>query len=301
MGQTCTGTTGGAKSPKPSSLSSPPEENKLAGRYNPMCEAFPRVASCNYYQYGAAGGQSKLNALCILALNVIIDKIYLILWAWYAVLITLGVVRMIERVLQFLFGCVRYQLMKFRMHRYFKDSQDTHHLQEYLKSCSKGDWFVLYQMSQNMNRRLFFMFLTTLAKTPKWELRQVIPQINVVNAFKSSVKNKSKGNSTPAVPTWKLNVTKKAEPETPSAPTIEIKMDESECFKKKQDDAQKEEFQRRKRHEDDEDSDEDEEGKDVKVRIRSKKDEERRKDRMFESCRNWATARGRFGNQHKWK
>ena len=117
------------------------------------------MASCNYYQYGAAGGQSKLNALCILALNVIIDKIYLILWAWYAVLITLGVVRMIERfafpfldniilvvlfrrVLQFLFGCVRYQLMKFRMHRYFKDSEDTQHLQEYLKSCSKGDWYV---------------------------------------------------------------------------------------------------------------------------------------------------------------
>ena len=152
-----------------------------------------------------------------------------------------------------------------------------------------------------MNRRLFFMFLTTLAKTPKWELRQVIPQINVVNAFKSSVKNKSKGNSTPAVPTWKLNVTKKAEPETPSAPTIEIKVDESECFKKKQDDAQKEEFQRRKRHEEEEDSEEDEDGKDVKVRIRSKKDEERRKDRMFESCRNWATARGRIGNQQKWK
>ena len=55
------------------------------------------MASCNYYQYGAAGGQSKLNALCILALNVIIDKIYLILWAWYAILITLGIVRMIER------------------------------------------------------------------------------------------------------------------------------------------------------------------------------------------------------------
>ena len=106
-----------------------------------------------------------------------------------------------------------------------------------------------------MNRRLFFMFLTTLAKTPKWELRQVIPQINVVNAFKSSVKNKSKGSST-TVPTWKLSVTKKAEPETPSAPAIEIiKIEESECFKKKQEDAQREDCQRRKRQEEDEDSD----------------------------------------------
>ena len=151
-----------------------------------------------------------------------------------------------------------------------------------------------------MNRRLFFMFLTTLAKTPKWELRQVIPQINVVNAFKSSVKNKSKGSST-TVPTWKLSVTKKAEPETPIAPPIEIKIEEAECFKKKQEDAQKEDCQRRKRQEEDEDSDAEEDGKDLKVRLRSKREEERKKDRMYESCRNWATARGRIGNQHKWK
>ena len=161
--------------------------------------------------------------------------------------------------------------------------------------------FVLYQMSRNMNRRLFFMFLTTLAKTPKWELRQVIPQINVVNAFKSSVKKKSQGNST-TVPTWKLSVAKRAEPETPSAPApIEIKVEESECFKKKQEDAQREDGQRRKRPEEVEDSDADEEGKDLKVRMRSKREEERKKDRMYESCRNWATARGRIGNQHKWK
>ena len=151
-----------------------------------------------------------------------------------------------------------------------------------------------------MNRRLFFMFLTTLAKTPKWELRQVLPQINVVNAFKSSMKNKSKGNSSTA-PTWKLNVTKKAEPETPTAPPIEIKVEEM-CFKKKQDDAPKEDLQRRKRYEDDEDSDAEEEGKDMKVKIRGgRRDEGGRKERMYESCRNWATARGRIGNQHKWK
>ena len=150
-----------------------------------------------------------------------------------------------------------------------------------------------------MNRRLFFMFLTSLAKTPKRGLQQVIPQINVVNAFKSSVKNKSKGNS---VPTWKMNVTKKADPEAPSAPTlIQIKMEENECFKKKQDDTQKEDCQRRKRHEDEEDSDDEEEGRDLKMKIRGKKDEGARKERMYESCRNWATARGRIGNQHKWK
>ena len=50
-----------------------------------------------------------------------------------------------------------------------------------------------------------------------------------------------------------------------------------------------------------EDSDDEEEGRDLKMKIRGKKDEGARKERMYESCRNWATARGRIGNQHKWK
>ena len=75
----------------------PPEEIMLADSRNPMCEAFPRVASCTYYQYGAGGRQSALNALCILGLNIIIDKVYLILWFWYIVLILCGLARLIIR------------------------------------------------------------------------------------------------------------------------------------------------------------------------------------------------------------
>jgi hypothetical protein len=56
-----------------------------------------QVASCTFYQYGAAGGQSGLNALCILALNVIIDKVYLVLWCWYFLLVVAGLVRLGER------------------------------------------------------------------------------------------------------------------------------------------------------------------------------------------------------------
>ena len=78
----------------------PPEENHRLGRHNPMCEAFPRVvqvsssyffpslsrnltklcpsqvASCSYFQYGGGGEQARLDALCILALNIINDKVW---------------------------------------------------------------------------------------------------------------------------------------------------------------------------------------------------------------------------------
>ena len=75
----------------------PPEEIMLEDSRNPMCEAFPRVASCTYYQYGSGGRQTALNALCILGLNIIIDKVYLVLWFWYVFLILCGLARLIIR------------------------------------------------------------------------------------------------------------------------------------------------------------------------------------------------------------
>ena len=75
----------------------PPEEIMLEDSRNPMCEAFPRVASCTYYQYGSGGRQTALNALCILGLNIIIDKVYLVLWFWYVFLILCGLARIIIR------------------------------------------------------------------------------------------------------------------------------------------------------------------------------------------------------------
>ena len=42
---------------------------------NPMCDTFPRVASCNFWQYGSSDKPENINAICILALNVINDKV----------------------------------------------------------------------------------------------------------------------------------------------------------------------------------------------------------------------------------
>ena len=37
-------------------------------------------------------------------------------------------------------------------------------IQEYIKNIKIGDWFVLYQMSKNLNRGFFYQFLIALAK-----------------------------------------------------------------------------------------------------------------------------------------
>ena len=48
--------------------------------------------------------------------------------------------------------------------RYFKRSKNLDSLEIYIRAIKIGDWFVLYQMSKNLNRRFFYDFLLALAK-----------------------------------------------------------------------------------------------------------------------------------------
>ena len=52
-----------------------PSEEREDFMANPMCETFPRIAACNYVRYGSGGGQENKNAICILGLNMINDKV----------------------------------------------------------------------------------------------------------------------------------------------------------------------------------------------------------------------------------
>ena len=72
----------------------PEEERRMRNLYDPMCEIFPKgktprllnrslsgyitfvpVGNCYFHRYNRAGGQQSLNAVCLLSLNMINDKV----------------------------------------------------------------------------------------------------------------------------------------------------------------------------------------------------------------------------------
>lgn len=55
-------------------------------RNDPMIEVFPRVTKCLFHKYGPSGTPQRHDALCILALNILNEKIYIFLWFWFIVL-----------------------------------------------------------------------------------------------------------------------------------------------------------------------------------------------------------------------
>jgi len=141
----------------------PAEEQQMPFVINPMCYTFPRIASCTYWRWGSGGHQEAINAICILALNMINDKVFLVIWWWFTLISNIAFFRLIYRVLQCSSGCVRYQLINMRMNRYFKKSSKIRKIELFICNCKLGDWFVLYQLSKNLNRPFFMDFLASLS------------------------------------------------------------------------------------------------------------------------------------------
>lgn len=55
-------------------------------RTDPMVAVFPRVTKCIFHKFGPSGSIQKHDALCVLALNILNEKIYIFLWFWFIII-----------------------------------------------------------------------------------------------------------------------------------------------------------------------------------------------------------------------
>ena len=98
-------------------------------------------------------------------------QVFLILWWWFLILLFVGILRIVFRIVQINSARLRFYLLKLRMNRYFKRSKNMDKVRNYIYKCSRGDWFVLYQLSKNLNRPFFMEFLVKLSRSVDPETR----------------------------------------------------------------------------------------------------------------------------------
>jgi len=129
-------------------------------RINPMCNAFPTRVSCTFKKTGTGGGVSLDNDYCILAQNIINEKIYLILWFWFIAMFIFASFQFLLEICILALPFVR-QFLTFQ--QVGSATFLTSKVKEYLKTCTVGEWFVLYQIGKNTHKDFFFKFLKHLA------------------------------------------------------------------------------------------------------------------------------------------
>lgn len=62
---------------------------------------FPKVTKCDFFKFGASGSLQKYDALCVMALNVVNEKIYVILWFWYCIMIVVTTLSLLWRLITY--------------------------------------------------------------------------------------------------------------------------------------------------------------------------------------------------------
>lgn len=129
-------------------------------RNDPMIWVFPRVTKCSFHLFGSSGDVQKHDALCLLAQNIINEKIYIFLWFWWVILAALTSVELVYRMMTIFLPKVREMILRYRARM-----ADRRMLEMVSKRVSTSDWFLLDLLCKNMNPVHYRTFINELAKS----------------------------------------------------------------------------------------------------------------------------------------
>lgn len=113
-------------------------------RYN--SQVFPKMAKCDFHFIGPSGSKQNRDALCLLSLNVVNEKIFAFLWVWF---IMLAIVSALNLLYWMVLLCSR----GFRLWLLTSQLQPIRAavVVRALQGHGTGKWFVLYQLCRNLN------------------------------------------------------------------------------------------------------------------------------------------------------
>ena len=128
-------------------------------RVDPMVRIFPRMTKCIFYKGGPSLNIEHHDALCILPLNAVNEKIYIFLWFWFLILTCLSTLTLMYRAVVVISPRIRGFLLGTR---YRLISPEV--IQTLVKKSRLGDWFLFYMLGQNIDSIVFkvsfFSFLS---------------------------------------------------------------------------------------------------------------------------------------------
>lgn len=117
---------------------------------DPMSYVFPKIAKCTYRSVGPSGGIELRDALCILPLNILNEKIFMFLWFWFVILSIISLALFLYRLLT---------VYSIKLRKYLLMAQARHVKRAVIENIVNqlyfGDWFMLNMLGKNMNPIIF--------------------------------------------------------------------------------------------------------------------------------------------------
>lgn len=135
-------------------------------RVDPLSRVFPQMTKCDFHKFGPSGTIQKFDALCVLGMNIINEKIYVFLWFWFVFLALATAINLVVKLITLFTPSVRSRMVVVEEHgfRHVDDSaRET--TEKVISRLSYPDWLVLYYLAQCMEKRNFSRLIAKLCDT----------------------------------------------------------------------------------------------------------------------------------------
>ncbi len=118
-------------------------EQDQEDRLDPLIYVFPRMTKCTFHKFGTSGEVEKHDALCLLPLNIVNEKVYIFLWFWFILLAVLSFLVIVYRVVIVISPKMRAYLLYIRFRLIRREVINT-----IVKKSYVGDWFLFYMLGE---------------------------------------------------------------------------------------------------------------------------------------------------------
>nr|XP_012140006.1 PREDICTED: innexin inx7-like [Megachile rotundata] len=136
----------------------------IEGDMDPLDVVFPKVTKCVFHKYGASGTIQNHDALCVMALNIVNEKIYVFLWYWFIILAVLTGLGLLWRILTMVLHARSVLFNKLVFLMACPGKYSPWNVLTVTKEYHFGDWLFLYYIAKNVDNYVFKELLQQLAE-----------------------------------------------------------------------------------------------------------------------------------------
>ncbi|KAI4501259.1 hypothetical protein M0802_003632 [Mischocyttarus mexicanus] len=134
------------------------------GKMEPLDIVFPKVTKCTFRKYGSTGTIQTHDALCVMALNIINEKIYIFLWYWFIILSFITLLGLIWRLITMILHSRSEAFNKILFSMACPGKYNPWNVVRVTREYHFGDWLFLYYIAKNLDNYVFKNLLERLAQ-----------------------------------------------------------------------------------------------------------------------------------------
>lgn len=148
-----------------------------------LARVFPTVTACRMATGGVAFGRVQHDILCILPINILNEKLYIVLWFWFVLVLISSIFCLLYRLMT-LSGDFRVYMMQQKL----REKAARASAAAICRHNNYGEWFLIYKLSQNMDTVSYQFLIEDIDQAfRKWDVAKVPDEEAALDAPPPSV------------------------------------------------------------------------------------------------------------------